>query len=335
MMRTGLVLGVSLCLAIQAAPERRGARDRAAPAPASLDLKAEDVNNSGLAPALEPGSTGSSVLRAQILLDRAHFSCGEIDAHYGSNLSKVVAVYQITHNLPNTGNLDAATWGALNQDHAPALVMYQISPQDIAGPFFKIPKSIMLQAKLPGLGYSSPQEGLGERFHTNPNVLEALNPGKHLDRAGEQILVPNVITPIPGTAERIVVSKSESSVTVFDAQGHVLAWYAATVGSVHDPLPLGEWKVTGILRNPVYHYNPRLFWDANPKHQKAALKPGPNNPVGLVWVGLSKEHYGIHGTPEPAQIGHTQSHGCIRLTNWDASELSDMVRPGTPVTCKP
>ena len=332
---TAICFGVcAMWIFAQPAAHRRGARERAAPAPAPMELKADDINNAGLAPDLRPESNGSSVLRAQILLDRAHFSCGELDAHYGTNLSKVVSVFQITHNLPSTGNLDGATWNALNQDHAPALVTYQISPQDLAGPFFKIPREPVLEAKLPGLGYASPQEGLGERFHVSPKVLADLNPGKHLDQAGEQILVPNVITPVPGAAERVVVSKSEGSVTVFDAQGHVLAWYAATIGSAHDPLPLGEWKITGVQRNPVFHYNPKLFWDANPKHQKAAIKPGPNNPVGLVWIGLSKEHYGIHGTPEPARIGHTESHGCIRLTNWDASELAGMVKPGTPVTCK-
>ena len=328
-------LAAALCVLARPVTHHQGGRDREAPARTVIELSPDDVNNSGLTPDLHLDSTGSSVLRAQILLDRAHFSSGELNGHYGTTLSKAISVFQSSHNLPNTGDLDGSTWNALNQDHAPALVKYQITSQDLAGPYFKIPRSPVLEAKLPGLGYASPQEGLGERFHVSPKVLEDLNPGKHLDRAGEQILVPNVITPVPGTAERVVISKSEKSVTVFDAGGHVLAWYAATIGSVHDPLPLGEWKVAEIQRNPVFHYNPNLFWDANPRHQKAAIKPGPNNPVGLVWIGLSKEHYGIHGTPDPARIGYTESHGCIRLTNWDVSELAGMVKPGTPVTCKP
>ena len=130
---------------------------------------------------------------------------------------------------------------------------------------------------------------------------------------------------------RVAVSKSESSVAAYDTQGHVVAWYAATIGSEHDPLPVGEWKILGVRRNPVFHYNPSLFWDAHRQDQKAAIQPGANNPAGLVWISLSKEHYGIHGTPDPERIGHTESHGCIRLTNWDAMELAGMVKPGIPV----
>ncbi len=328
-----LLICASVCLSAQRAATQHKAARRVQPA-AATELKADDINNAGLKPELGPGASGSSVVRAQILLDRAHFSCGEIDGHYGSNLNKAVSAYQKAHGIPVSGKLDDATWSALNQDTAAALVTYQVAPQDVAGPFFQIPKDPMQQAKLPALGYSSATEELGERFHSSPKLLEALNRDKRLDQAGEQILAPNAIVPPPGAAERVVISKSESSVTALDGQGHVLAWYAATIGSEHDPLPIGEWKVAGVNRNPVFHYNPALFWDSNPKDQKAAIQPGPNNPVGLVWMALTKEHYGIHGTPEPGQIGHTESHGCIRLTNWDAVELAGMVKAGTPVTCQ-
>jgi lipoprotein-anchoring transpeptidase ErfK/SrfK len=143
-----------------------------------------------------------------------------------------------------------------------------------------------------------------------------------------------VSTPPPGEAATVVVSKSESSVEALDRDGHVIAWYAATIGSEHDPLPIGNWKIKGVQRNPTFHYNPNLFWDANATDQKAAIKPGPNNPVGLVWIALTKEHYGIHGTPDPGRIGHTESHGCIRLTNWDAMELAGIVKPGVPAIFK-
>jgi lipoprotein-anchoring transpeptidase ErfK/SrfK len=127
-----------------------------------------------------------------------------------------------------------------------------------------------------------------------------------------------------------VVSKTDSSVAAYDANGKLLAYYRATIGSEHDPLPLGDWKIIVIQRNPPFHYNPELFWDAGDTDQKAVIQPGPNNPVGVVWMGLSKDHYGIHGSPEPSHIGHTESHGCIRLTNWDATELAAMVKAGTP-----
>jgi lipoprotein-anchoring transpeptidase ErfK/SrfK len=190
------------------------------------------------------------------------------------------------------------------------------------------------QAKLPALGFASAAEELGERFHVAPAVLKALNPGADFSKAGQQILAPNVMTLPPGMAARVEVSRSESSVRAYDDQGRLLAFYVATIGSDHDPLPIGEWKIRGVARNPKFHYNPDLFWDAKPDDTRATIQPGPNNPVGVVWIDLSKDHYGIHGTPEPSRVGHTLSHGCIRLTNWDAAELASMVKPGVPALLK-
>ena len=164
--------------------------------------------------------------------------------------------------------------------------------------------------------------------------MRALNPGADFTRAGQQLMAPNALTMPPGAAARIVVTKGESSVRALDASGKVLAFYKATTGSEHDPLPIGEWKIVGVARNPKFHYNAQLFWDAKNTNDRATIQPGPNNPVGVVWIDLSKEHYGIHGTPEPEKVGHAYSHGCIRLTNWDAVELAGMVKPGTPVTMK-
>ncbi len=172
-------------------------------------------------------------------------------------------------------------------------------------------------------------EELAERCHSSPKLLTALNPGKAFDKPEEDILVPNVLTPPPPRAASIVVSASGPSVTVLDGEDRVIAYYPASVGSHHDPLPIGTAKILGRKRNPKFHYNPKLFWDAHPKDTKETIQPGPNNPVGLVWIELSVPHYGIHGTPEPGRIGRTQSHGCIRLTNWDALELADIVKPGT------
>jgi lipoprotein-anchoring transpeptidase ErfK/SrfK len=138
----------------------------------------------------------------------------------------------------------------------------------------------------------------------------------------------------PGKAARVVVDGSGPWVAALDAQGRALAVYPATAGSQHDPLPLGDWKINGVSRRPPFNYNPDLFWDAEEGHGKARIPPGPNNPVGVVWIDLSKPHYGIHGTPEPSTIGKTQSHGCIRLTNWDADELAGMVAAGTPVVIR-
>ena len=322
-----MLIAPLLLLSAAAAVNRHAPKHPAPPPRPTFD--ANVVNNVATTDLAGLHDAGSAVLRAQILLDRAHFSVGEIDGTFGENMENTVKAYQASHNIQADGMLDQNTWTALNQDTQPALVPYAINPTDVAGPFYKIPADMMKQAKLPGLGYSSAAEELGERFHINPKILKDLNPGKQLDHAGEQIMVPNITRP-PITAQPalVVVKKSCSCLEVFDSQNQLLAHYAATMGSQHDPLPVGDWKIEKPQWNPVFNYNSKLFWDANDKHAKARIKPGPNNPVGVVWIGISKEHYGIHGTPEPSTIGKAQSHGCIRLTNWDATELSNMVKPG-------
>jgi lipoprotein-anchoring transpeptidase ErfK/SrfK len=193
---------------------------------------------------------------------------------------------------------------------------------------------MMAQAELPALSYSSPLEELSERFHSSPDVMRALSPGSSFDRAGEHIKAPNITSPPPGAAAHIFVSRSESSVRAYDDAGKLLAFYVATTGSSHDPLPIGDFFIDRIVRNPPYFYNAKLFWDAEDKSARAVIKPGPNNPVGVVWMDLSIPHYGIHGTPEPGRIGHTYSHGCIRFTNWDALELASIIAQGMPATLR-
>ena len=197
-----------------------------------------------------------------------------------------------------------------------------------------IPEDMMDKSKLQALSYESVIEALAERFHASPMLLTLMNPNATFQTAGEQILVPNVTTAPPPKAARVIVDKSDRSVTALDAQGKVIAYYPATIGSNRDPLPIGKWKINGVQNNPTFHYNPNLFWDADPSHSKAKIPSGPNNPVGVVWIDLSKEHYGIHGTPEPKTIGKTQSHGCIRLTNWDAVESPASYRPECRRSCR-
>jgi lipoprotein-anchoring transpeptidase ErfK/SrfK len=303
-----------------------------APAGAATALTPESVNEAGKAPAADAKPNPHAVLRAQVLLDRARFSPGEIDGANGSNMRRALAGFQRKHGLKASGTLDADTWRVLNADNAAALAVYTLQDADVAGPFQPIPEPMADKAKLPALGYASALEALGEKFHASPKLLQRLNPGKDLARAGEQIVVPNVegIEPLP-KAGKIVIDKSERTLTLLDTAGKAIAQYPSSSGTENDPLPIGTWKVNGISRMPVFHYNPKLFWDAEPGEQKAKIPAGPNNPVGVAWIDLSKPHYGIHGTPVPSAIGKTQSHGCIRLTNWDVMALTESVGPGTEV----
>ncbi len=302
------------------------------------------------APATPSDTAG---LELQVRLDRAGFSPGEIDGKPGMVTRKAVAAFQRDRKLPETGMPDEKTL-ALLSEAAPGdvLVPHTVTAEDIVGPYVdRIPEDMMERAALPALGYTSPAEHLGERFHVSPALLKTLNPSATF-AAGETLQVPNV-RPLPPPAAQpdkaapkgaagnpapkvtVTVSKSERALTATDDAGRVLLYAPVTVGSENDPLPIGDWKVTGIQRDPVFHYNPDLFWDADPAHARAKVPAGPNNPVGVVWIDLSRPHYGLHGTPEPSQIGRTESHGCVRLTNWDALSLAALVPPGTPVLFRP
>lgn len=294
-----------------------------------VQLTADVVNNAALLDPVDSSASSAAILRAQILLDRAHFSPGEIDASFGGNMRKAIAAFQTSRGLKVSGSVDADTWAALNKDNLPVLSTYVITEADVAGPFVAIPASMLAKSKLSALGYSSSTEALGEKFHVSPRLLMKLNVGKNLTKTGEEITVPNVLSPEPlPAAAKVVVDRSDASVSLLDATDKVIARYPASSGSQYDPLPIGTWKINGASANPVFHYNPKLFWDAKPKSEKAKIAAGPNNPVGTVWIDLSKEHYGIHGTPEPSKIGKTESHGCIRMTNWNATEVAAAVSPG-------
>lgn len=273
----------------------------------------------------------SPIVRAQVLLDRANFSPGQVDGAAGSNMRQALLGFQRARALPETGKADRATLAALD-DGQPVLAAYTVTEADVAGPYAPVPEDMAEKAKLPALGFASVTEALAERFHASPGLLRKLNPGKDIEQAGTQIMAPGTAAAraLPKAAS-IVVDRSDGTLALLDASGRVLAQMPATTGSEHDPLPVGQWKVNGVARNPPFHYNPQLFWDAQPGDSKATIPPGPNNPVGVAWIDLSIDHYGIHGTPEPGKIGKTQSHGCIRLTNWDAARVADAVGPGTPV----
>lgn len=296
---------VAIALAATASAQQRPRASRAAPTVAQPDM-----------------------LATQVLLDRAGFSPGEIDGLGGTNTQRATEAFEREKDRPIGDLVKAATM--------PPTVRYMVTAEDAEAPVVNtIPDDMMEKAKLKRLDYTSHLEMIAERFHASPALLRRLNPRLALDQ-GAEVVVPNVEVVSAAESKPLAdivvrVSKQSSALTVTDGAGTVLMYAPVTSGSQHDPLPLGQWTVTGVSRNPTFHYNPDLFWDAEPSHAKATIPPGPNGPVGVVWIDISKPHYGIHGTPEPGSVGHTTSHGCVRLTNWDALRLAAMVGKGTKV----
>lgn len=335
------------------------AQDRAGGAPAASAQPASDPYAFAIVP--EPAGApqrSEAILQAQVALDKAGFSPGVIDGKEGMSFTAALRGFQQSRDLPETGRFDETTAKALLGNNPPPATWLVRIPDGFArGPFVNVPKDLNEQAKLPAIGYRNLLEKLAERFHTKPEVLAALNsPGTKVG-PGATVRVPAIanqpVARIEGDergwgetlaglavakeqtqADHIVVDKSDGVLRVFDEGNKLIAQFPATMGSEHDPLPIGTWEIRGISRNPDFHYNPDLFWDSSSSDEKALLKPGPNGPVGVVWIDLSKPHYGIHGTPEPQTIGRTESHGCIRLTNWDAARLAQMVQSGVKAVFK-
>ncbi len=282
---------------------------------------------------------GPSVLQAQILLDRALFSPGILDGRWGKNTSKAVYWFQEREGLSATGEVDQRTLARLRElagGSEPFVVAHRLRAEDVEGPFVNIPDDIYEKAEMECMCYESLAEKLGELFHTSPAVLRKLNPSVELTAlsAGDEIMVPNTRAQEAGTGisvARIVVSDGGHYVHAIDESGRIAFHFPSTLGADYAPSPTGNFEVTSITKRPTWHYQPEILDRVDPSKPDAVIPPGPNNAVGLVWMDLSKPHYGIHGTSAPATIGYAESNGCVRLTNWDALFLADRIEEGTPV----
>lgn len=277
-----------------------------------------------------------AMIRLQVLLDRSRFSPGVIDGLEGDNVAKAIRAYEQANGLEADGKPDDPLLARLTaEDEKPVLQRYTISEKDVNGPFLEdIPKKLEDMTKLEHLSYTSPRELLAEKFHMDEDLLDALNPGAEFSRAGTEITVAQVQTRgEKESVSRIEIDKENGSLSAFDEKDGLVAFYPASIGSSDMPSPTGTHEVRTIAPEPIYYYNPKeLNFSGVKAEGLLEIAAGPNNPVGSVWIDLTEPTYGIHGTPEPSLIAKSESHGCVRLTNWDAEELAMMVKKGTTVT---
>jgi len=281
------------------------------------------------APVMAHKRRSAAVVRLQVLLDRAGASPGVIDGFDGENVRKAVLAFEMLQGLPADGVLDPELLARLERPE-PVVVSYTITPEDTADIVAPLPTDYAELAQRDYLGFTSVAEALAERFHMDIGLLETLNPGATY-APGEQVLVTDVAGDVIGEVAFIEADKTLRQVRAYDVTGRLLAAYPATIGSEDNPSPSGHHTVTVVVLDPDYTYNPKINFQQGENTRVLTLPPGPNGPVGSVWIGLSQPTYGIHGTPEPSRIDKTGSHGCVRLTNWDARELAGMVKAGVTV----
>lgn len=300
------------------------------------ELRPEAVNTASLAsiaaerppkPSPEPDP---AIVRLQVLLDRAGASPGVVDGLYGENVSKAVAGFEAMNWLPSDGRLTPDVITRLESNNMPIVESYVVTNEDAEGLVDHIPDDYGEKAKMPSMGYTSIAEKLSERFHMDIDLLTMLNPGSDF-APGKTVQVVMPGAPREGRVRRIEANKKTGQVLAYDAEGALLAVYPATVGSKDNPSPRGTHKVKGVARMPVYRYDPKVNFKQGKNSKVLIIPKGPNGPVGSVWIDLTEPTYGIHGTPDPELIDKGASHGCVRLTNWDAEELAGMVKPGTIV----
>ncbi|WP_411957413.1 L,D-transpeptidase family protein [Paracoccus homiensis] len=276
-----------------------------------------------------PSGRSAITAKVQVLLDRSGISPGVVDGFSGGMSQSAIMAFERRAGLPMDGRMDPTVWQLLQPyAAAPVTMAYTITPEDAQGLVDAIPSDYAEKAAMSSQGFTSILEKLGERFHMDDKFITFLNPGAAI-QPGTTIRVTTPTKPIKTKVSRIIIDKATRRVAAYDAMGDMIVDYPATVGSNDTPSPSGTHKVVTTAINPNYTYNPDKNFRQGENNKPLVIPPGPNGPVGSVWIDLSQPTYGIHGTPTPSRLFHSQSHGCVRLTNWDAEELAHMVIPGT------
>ena len=281
-----------------------------------------------------PEGQSAIVLKLQVLLDRAGFSPGVIDGVMGGNVAKAIVATEFVSGLPQDGLLDADVWNVLLPlAQEPVLVGYRITPEDLAGPFVPdLPSDYGALAKLPRSAFRTPSEMFAERFHMDEDLLIQLNASVDLGVPGTVIAVTAVGPPKSGVAVTyLIADKSRAQLLGYGEGNRLVVSYPATIGSTAMPSPSGRHLVNAIAPDAAYYYRPDVNFRQGDNTEPLTIPPGPNNPIGTTWIDLTEPTYGIHGTPEPSRIDKTNSHGCVRLTNWDVEELVGLIAEGVPV----
>ena len=294
----------------------------------NLPMEAQKVNSATWKQGMKRNRDTTTKLQA--LLNWHQNGVGAVDGYWGKNSRKAMQAFQMANGLAVTDTLNIDTWQALTKNDKlmaqPVLVNYQLTDADINIKTTVIPAGAEAKSKLEGMYYETVIEGLAEKFHISESYLKALNPNAKF-AVGETITVYNPGNPNIKPVSRVVADKTTETLYAYDDKGILVASYPTTVGSTATPSPTGTHTVAVKVHEPNYTYTAE-------NGSKSILQPGPNNPVGSVWIGLSKPSYGIHGSPDPARISRQASAGCIRLTNWDALALLGVIQSGATVEFK-